>query len=75
MSDEVNQIGGDPSPPSQPELTVQDLGNLRAIIDVACQRAAFRAPEMAAVGAVYNKLNDFLNAVAPQEAQTETGGN
>ena len=49
-----------------PELTVQDLGNLRAIIDVAAQRGAFKAAEMAAVGAVFNKLNDFLNAVAPQ---------
>jgi len=49
-----------------PELTVQDLGNIRAIIDVAAQRGAFKAAEMAAVGAVFNKLNDFLNAVAPQ---------
>ena len=32
-----------------PELTVQDLGNLRAIIDVAAQRGAFRAPEMEVV--------------------------
>jgi len=49
-----------------PELTVQDLGNISAIIDVAAQRGAFKAAEMAAVGAVFNKLNDFLNAVAPQ---------
>jgi hypothetical protein len=48
-----------------PELTIQDLGNLRAIIDVASQRGAFRATEMAAVGATFNKLNDFLNVVAP----------
>jgi hypothetical protein len=63
-----------------PELTIQDLGNLRAIIDVASQRGAFRAAEMAAVGSAFNKLNDFLNAVAPQKsadqeqqtAETET---
>lgn len=50
---------------SAPELTVQDLGNLRAIIDVASQRGAFRAVEMEAVGSAFNKLNNFLNAVAP----------
>lgn len=55
-----------------PELTVQDLGNLRAIIDVAAQRGAFRAPEMEAVGSAFNKLNNFLNAVAPaQETESE----
>ena len=55
--------------PTAPELTIQDLGNLRAVIDVASQRGAFRAAEMAAVGATFNKLNDFLNAVAPQPAE------
>jgi len=55
---------------TQPELTIQDLGNLRAIIDVASQRGAFRAAEMAAVGTAFNKLNDFLNAVAPAEDAT-----
>jgi hypothetical protein len=59
--------GAAPQQPAQPELTIQDLGNLRAIIDVASQRGAFRAAEMAAVGSAFNKLNDFLNAVAPQE--------
>lgn len=58
--------------PVAPELTIQDLGNLRAVIDVASQRGAFRAAEMAAVGATFNKLNDFLNAVAPQQPAEET---
>ena len=53
-----------------PELTVQDLGNLRAIIDVASQRGAFRAAEMEAVGSAFNKLNNFLNAVAPPAEQS-----
>ena len=57
--------------PTAPELTIQDLGNLRAVIDVASQRGAFRAAEMAAVGATFNKLNDFLNAVAPQQPAEE----
>ena len=58
------------------ELTLQDLGALRAVIDVASQRGAFKANEMAAVGTVYNKLAGFLDAVekqakAAQDAQKE----
>ena len=64
-------VGGEP-PVATPELTVQDLGNLRAIIDVASQRGAFRAPEMEAVGAAFNKLNNFLNAVAPTQTVADT---
>jgi hypothetical protein len=81
MSEQLDQgqlettgaVGGDqpPAQPSGPELTVQDLGNLRAIIDVASQRGAFRAAEMAAVGAAFNRLNDFLNSVAPQQPATQ----
>ena len=76
MSEQLDQgqaqtteaVGGAPEA-KQPELTIQDLGNLRAIIDVASQRGAFRAAEMAAVGTAFNKLNDFLNAVAPQQQE------
>ena len=42
------------------ELTVQDLTVIRSIIDVASQRGAFKANEMAAVGTTYNKLDGFL---------------
>jgi hypothetical protein len=52
-----------------PELTVIDLQNIRSVIDVAARRGAFGAAEMAAVGGVYDKLNAFLNAVAPAETQ------
>lgn len=51
-----------------PELTVTDLQNLRAIIDIAATRGAFKAAEMAGVGAVFNKLDKFLNAVVPAQA-------
>jgi len=44
-------------------LTVQDLNVLKQIIDVASQRGAFRANEMAMVGATYNKLEAFLKIV------------
>jgi len=49
------------------ELTVQDLGNIKQIIDVASQRGAFKPNEMTIVGTTYTKLETFLNAVAAQQ--------
>ena len=72
MSDQnTNTVEAADNVPATPELTIQDLGNLRSIIDVAAQRGAFRAAEMAAVGAAFNKLNDFLNAVSPPQENTD----
>jgi hypothetical protein len=56
-----------PAPTVAPELTVTDLQNIRTIIDAASRRGAFGAGEMAGIGAVFNKLDAFLNAVAPQQ--------
>lgn len=50
---------------AQPELTISDLQNLRAIVEVAVQRGAFRAAELSAVGATYDRLSVFLAAVVP----------
>jgi hypothetical protein len=58
-------------PAANPELTVVDLQNIRSIIDVAAKRGAFGAGEMTAIGGVYNKLESFLAAVAPQQAPAE----
>jgi hypothetical protein len=54
-----------------PELTVTDLQNIRAIIDVAATRGAFKANEMAAVGGVFNKLDVFLAAVVPAQQKEQ----
>ena len=48
-------------------LAVGDLKNISTIIDVASTRGAFRANEMATVGAMYNKLQQFLSKVAPEQ--------
>jgi hypothetical protein len=56
-----------PVPTVAPELTVTDLQNIRTIIDAASRRGAFGAGEMSGIGAVFNKLDAFLNAVAPQQ--------
>ena len=51
------------------ELTVQDLGVLRSIIDVASQRGAFRGPELSQVGTVHDRLMKFLEANQPKSAE------
>ncbi len=62
--------------PAQPqmapvELTVQDLGVIRSVIDVATQRGAFKANELEAVGKTYNKLDTFLQQVQKAEEQAK----
>jgi hypothetical protein len=54
---------------TQPELNITDLQNIRAIIDTAVRRGAFGAAEASSVGAVFDRLNTFLNAVAPPAQQ------
>jgi|TARA_B110000908_G_scaffold149702_1_gene183143 hypothetical protein len=55
-----------------PELTVNDLSQIKQVIDVASQRGAFKPNEMVAVGTIYSKLETFLGAVAAQnEKQKE----
>jgi len=68
MPDNTQQTADQQAPAAAtpPDLSVTDLQNLRAIIDVASTRGAFKAAEMAAVGTVFNKLDAFLNAVAAQ---------
>jgi hypothetical protein len=49
----------------QPQLTIVDLQNLRAIVDTASRRGAFGGAELTSVGATFDRLNTFLNSVAP----------
>ena len=51
------------------ELTINDLGALKSIIDVASQRGAFKPNEMMTVGQVYTKLDTFLAAVQKQQQE------
>jgi hypothetical protein len=55
----------------KPELSIADLQNLRTLLDVATRRGAFGAGEMSSVGAVFDRVSAFLNAVAPAEAPEE----
>ena len=56
------------------QLSITDLAVLKNVIDLACSRGAFRAPEMRAVGEVYDKLSTFLDTVIKQaEAEMQVG--
>ena len=48
------------------DLNIQDLALARAIIELATERSAFKANELASVGALYNKLDTFLKEVEEQ---------
>jgi hypothetical protein len=48
------------------ELNIQDLALARAIIELATDRGAFKANELANVGMLYNKLDAFLKEVEKQ---------
>ena len=52
------------------QLTIADLASLHSLIDAACTRGAFKAPEMSRVGEIYDKLSQFLDA-ATQQAQAQ----
>ena len=65
-------VGGAAPAPAQPELNINDLQNIRAIIDTATRRGAFGAGEMSSVGAVFDRLNTFLNAVSPPATEQPT---
>ena len=43
-------------------LNINDLNTLRAIIDLASSRGAFKPTEMTAVGTTYTKLNKIGRA-------------
>ena len=61
----------DATQPPQSDLSIGDLRNLSTVIDVASTRGAFRANEMAMVGAVYNKLQAFLARVTPADEKKD----
>jgi len=56
------------APAPAPELSINDLQQIRAIVDLAARRGAFQGAELSTVGSVFDRLNTFLNAVAPPVA-------
>ena len=56
------------APAEAPNVTVNDLQNVYAIIDLASKRGAFQASELQAVGSVANKVKAFVDFIAAQQA-------
>jgi len=54
-----------------PAVTVNDLANVYAIIDLASKRGAFQASELSAVGSVANKVKAFVDHIQAQAAAAE----
>lgn len=76
MTENVEQVQEAPQQEAQQEqsndLTINDLNALKAIIDIASSRGAFKPNEMMAVGQTYTKLENFLTAISKQ-AESQQG--
>jgi hypothetical protein len=75
---EQASVDAAPQQEQQPSLNLQDLILVAQIIQVSSQRGAFKADELANVGALYNKLIAFLQstgALTPAPANTEENKN
>ena len=53
------------------QITIADLDTIKNIIDLASTRGAFRGAELTQVGAVFDKLTVFLEAVIEQAKAQE----
>lgn len=56
-------------------ISVTDLAVLRNIIELACERGAFKANEMETVGSTYTKLDSFLKLVIAQAEAAQVTAN
>tara|TARA_B100001559_G_C16491998_1_gene618855 strand:- start:1178 stop:1438 length:261 start_codon:yes stop_codon:yes gene_type:complete len=52
-------------------ITLNDLVMLRNIVNVASKRGAFSAEEFSDIGAVYNKIDNFLKTNLKKMEETE----
>lgn len=50
-------------------LQISDLQNILLIVDLASQRGAFRANELAQIGQVFDRISQFLQATLPPPAE------
>ena len=69
--DEAVAPEGAPEGAQGPALSLDELSMLMQIVDLAVQRGAFRGNEISQVGAVFDKLNSFLGAVAQANQPAE----
>jgi hypothetical protein len=53
------------------QLTIGDMASLKALLEAAVNRGAFRANELSTVGVVYDKLSQFVDAATGQLAEQQ----
>lgn len=70
MSNSNNEATGDNVVqfPPQVNITLQDLGTVVQIIDVVTKRGAFEGGELADVGALRNKIVEFVKKTQAESA-------
>ena len=71
MSEETQAAPAAEAQAEAPNVTVNDLANVYAIIDLASKRGAFQASELAAVGSVANKVKAFVDHIQAQAAAAQ----
>lgn len=58
------------------QLTLNDMISVKNLIEAACTRGAFKAPEMQSIGELYNKISRFVDETQAQiQAQQELESN
>ena len=52
--------------PSPPQLTLNDLQAVLLVLDSACQRGTFKAPEMKGIGDLYERIQAYVKHTSQQ---------
>ena len=71
ISTELQQPMPASAPTSGPNLSLQDLQNLLIIVDIATQRGAFKGNELGQIGAVFDRVSQFLQTTMPAPAPND----
>lgn len=69
MENTISVTGNENPQADQTQLNLNDIQNLLIIVDLATQRGAFRGPELGQIGPVFDRVAQFLQSVAPPQAE------
>lgn len=68
MSEETQAPAQEAPANEAPNLSVNDLGAVASVIDLAVQRGAFKAAEAKQVGEIYERVSNFVKFIQEQQA-------
>ena len=52
--------------PTPPQLTLNDLQAVLVVVESACQRGTFKAPEMKGIGDLYERIQAYVKHTSQQ---------